>query len=193
MTTHPPHEALGGLSYSAPTDELRAQYQAYRTRHARRLVRMLSRTAIRPLYRLAAEREEQVSGAAQADPMAALVRFCEELLPLPPFEVWVEDVTLHPVRHLHDLDDSADVPTARDPATMEARLFEYGEDPWVAHLRSFRDGAAWRGYIAFEERRTGELHRTALVFRESDPADLRERFLSFETAALEAFLRSALP
>ena len=37
------------------------------------------------------------------------------------------------------------------------------------------------------------MHRTALVFRESDPADLRERFLSFESGTLEAFLRSALP
>jgi hypothetical protein len=37
------------------------------------------------------------------------------------------------------------------------------------------------------------VHRTTLIFRETDPADLRERFLGFEPVALEAFLRSALP
>jgi hypothetical protein len=63
----------------------------------------------------------------------------------------------------------------------------------MAHLRSFRDGDAWRGYIAFEEQASKNVHRTALIFRESDPADLRDRFLDFEAVALAAFLRSALP
>lgn len=152
---------------------------------------MLPQEAIRPLYRRALA-QEGFSGRQQ-DPLAILVTYCEQLLALPPFEVWMDDVTLHPVAHLQDLDDSADVPTALAPATMEVRLFEHGGEPWIAHLRSFRDGVIWRGFIAFEERRSGRIHRTALVFRESDPADLRERFLSFESAALEAFLRSALP
>lgn len=189
-TSFGPLEPLGE---QAASDELRSQYEAYRTRHARRLVRMLPRAAIRPLYRRAIDAEFEGAGQVRPDPMEVLVRFCEQLLPLPPFETWVQDLTAHPVPHLHDLDDSADVPTARAPATMEARLFEYRDDPWVAHLMSFRDGEAWRGYIAFEERRSGQVHRTALIFRESDPADLRDRFLSFETDALEAFLRSALP
>jgi hypothetical protein len=91
------------------------------------------------------------------------------------------------------LDDSAAAPTAEAPATVEARPFEFSGGPWVAHLRSFRDGGAWRGYIAFEDKLTRRVHRTALIFREADPADLRERFLGFEPVALEAFLRSALP
>ena len=183
---------LADLGQRPATDELRAQYEGYRRRQARGLVRILPRRAIRPLYRRALF-QEGLSGQAQVDPLAVLVDYCEGLLPLPPFEVWVEDVTMHPVAHLHDLDNSADVPTAKAPATMEARLFEYQGDPWIAHLRSFRDGVAWRGYIAFEARRSGQVHRTALVFRESDPVDLRERFLSFEAGTLEAFLRSALP
>lgn len=174
-------------------DELRARYRAYRSRHARRLVRMLPRSAIRPLYREATALAVRTGGAPEADPMALLVAYCERILPLPPFEVWLEDATLNPVAHLHDLDDSADAPTARAPATLEARVFEYLEDPWVAYLRSFRDGGAWRGYIAFSEERSGQLHRTAVIFRESDPAEVRERFLSFDGAALGAFLRSALP
>lgn len=177
----------------AAAEELRAQYEAYRTRHARRLARMLPRAAIRPLYRRAIDREADTNGRGRADPMEVLVRYCESLLPLPPFDVWARDVTLHPVPHLHDLDDSADAPSARAPATLETRLFGSGEAPWLARLRSFRDGETWRGYIAFEERRSGQVHRTALIFRESDPVELRERFLSFDEDALGAFLRSALP
>lgn len=183
---------LGGLGQRSAADELLAQYEGYRKRQARGLLRILPRRAIRPLYRRALFREG-LAGQPQVDPLAVLVHYCESLLPLPPFEVWVGDVTLHPVAHLHDLEESADVPTVKAPATMEARLFDYHGDPWIAHLHSFRDGLAWRGYIAFEERRSGQVHRTALVFLESDPADLRERFLSFEVGALEAFLRSALP
>jgi hypothetical protein len=37
------------------------------------------------------------------------------------------------------------------------------------------------------------VHRTTLIFRESHPVDMRERFLGFDVAALQAFLRSALP
>ncbi len=191
MTTLDPN-LLGLAEDRTAASELRAQYAAYRRRQARRLVGLIPRDAIRPLCRRARMRVVG-SPIVETDPMELLVRFCERLLPLPPFEVWVEDVTLHPVAHLHDLDDSADAPTTGSPVTIEARLFEYREHPWVAHLRSFRDGGTWRAYIAFEERRTGDVHHTAPIFAEDDPADLRERFLSFETAALEAFLRSALP
>jgi hypothetical protein len=64
---------------------------------------------------------------------------------------------------------------------------------WTAHLRSFRDGSTWRGFIAFEDSLSRRVHRTALIFQESGPVDVRDRFLSFEPSALIAFLRSALP
>jgi len=172
-------------------DELLVQYEAYRKRQARGLVRLLPREAVRPLYRRALE--AGYGERTPADPVAALVDYCETLLPLPPFEQWCDDLARFPVAHLRDLDDSAAAPTAEAPTTVEARLFEFGGDPWIAYLRSFRDGSAWRGYIAFEERQSRRIHRTALIFRETDPADLRERFLGFEPVALEAFLRSALP
>lgn len=172
-------------------DELLEQYHAYCKRQARGLVRMLPRDAIRPLYRRA--REAGYGTDAATDPLGALVDYCETLLPLPPFERWYEDLAASPSAHLHDLDDSAAAPTADAPTTVEARLFEFNGTPWIAHLRSFRDGVAWRGYIAFEDRESRSVHRTALIFRENDPADLRDRFLDFEPIALEAFLRSALP
>jgi hypothetical protein len=185
-----PDSGQGSVAQLAE-DELLTQYLAYRKRQARGLVRMLPREAIRPLYRRA--RDAGHGSEQPADPLAALVDYCEALLPLPPFERWREDRFASPAAHLHDLDDSAAAPTADAPTTVEARSFELDGTRWVAQLRSFRDGAAWRGYIVFEDGRSRRVHRTALIFRETDPADLRERFLDFEQAALSAFLRSALP
>lgn len=177
-------------------EELVTRYEAYRRRQAARLVQMLPRDAIRPLYRRArdeAQRSGALGPAGDDDPLALLVAFCHDLLPLPPFEVWLGDLKAHPDGHLLDLAESADGPTPDAPSTMEERVVEYHGRPWRARLRSFRDEGLWRGYIAFEEHETGRVHRTAAVFCEDDPGDLRERFLSFESTALEAFLRSALP
>ncbi len=170
--------------------ELEAQYAAYRRRQARGLIRLLPREAVRPLYRRAVEARGE---GAEHDPLGSLLLFCERLLPLPSFETWLDDLRRHPDAHLEDVDDSADVPTADAPATVEARPFPFEGNPWVAHLRSYRDGGTWRGYIAFEEAESRRVHHTALIFREDDPVDVRERFLAFDQAALQAFLRSALP
>lgn len=175
---------------AAPAD-LREQYRSYRTRQATALAHMLPREAVRPLYRRALR--DGGHERAHEDPLGLLVEYCERILPLPPFEVWLRDMTLNPTAHLEALGDSAGAPTADAPATIESRSFEVGGEPWTAHLRTFRDGLAWRGFIAFEERRTGRVLCTALVFRESTPSDVHDRFLGFEPASLEAFLRSALP
>lgn len=169
-------------------EELHRRYTAYRRRHAARLVHLMPREAIRPLYRHA--RLRAVGGE---DLLQLLFRYCETLLPLPPFEVWHEDLLRSPEAHLRDLDESPDAPTADAPSTVEVRSLVYHGRPWLARLKSYRDGGVWRGYIAFADEDSGRVHRTAPVFRESDPVALRERFLSFETVALEAFLRSALP
>lgn len=171
--------------------ELEGQYAAYRRRQARGLIRLLPREAVRPLYRRSLELG--FGDADPSDPVEALLLYCERLLPLPPFETWLEDLRLNATAHLEDLDDSAEAPTAEAPTTVEARVFPYEGDPWVARLRSYRDGPAWRGYIAFENTDANEVHRTAIIFREMDPVDVRERFLAFDHAALQAFLRSALP
>lgn len=152
---------------------------------------MVPHEAIRPLYRRATA--AGCAPEADSDPLAALVAYCERLLPLPPFEVWCDDVRLNARAHLLDIDDSADAPNSEAPVTVETRDFSYADRPWTAHLRSFRDGVTWRGFIAFEDRASTSVHRTALIFRESDPVDVRKRFMSFETNALEAFLRSTLP
>jgi hypothetical protein len=149
---------------------------------------LMPREAIRPLYREALAGNERVE-----DPLELLVRHCETLLPLPPFEVWREDLRRSPEAHLRDMDESPAPPTATAPSTVEVRSVAYRGCTWLAALKSYRDDGVWWGYITFADREGTRAHRTAPVFRESDPVSLRERFLSFEPAALEAFLRSALP
>jgi hypothetical protein len=146
---------------------------------------------VRPLYRKALAKG--FGDRYGADPLTALVAFCERLLPLPPFETWCEDVRVHATAHLADVDDSPLAPTAEAPATVAERAFVFEGRSWVARLRSFRDGETWRGYIAFEDTESRRVHRTAVVFSESGPVDVRERFLSFDLPAVRAFLRSALP
>lgn len=177
-------------------EELRERYAAYRRRQATRLVQMLPRDAIRPLYRRArAEAPRAGAGAtgSEDDPLALLVRYCETLLPLPPFETWCADLERNPDAHFTDMEDSADGPTADAPSTMDARTVDFGGRPWLVRLCSFRDAGVWRGYIAFEEGGSGRVHRTAAVFCEQGAQELRERFASFDSSALQAFLRSALP
>ena len=169
---------------------MRRRYAEYRHRQARALVGMMPREAIRPLYRRALRTGVQPSAT---DPLRVLVQFCEALLPLPPFDRWLEDLETHPEAYLDDLDATGDVPTATAPTTLEARLLGRSTGAWTARLRGFHDPDTWRGFIAFEEVGSGRVHRTSLIFREPGPRALRDRFLSFEPATLEAFLRSTLP
>ena len=184
-----------GLTPSNPIprprgEELRVRYAAYRRRHATRLVHLLPKEAIRPLYRRASGEGDRDPGS---DPLQLLVTFCESLLPLPPFEVWEHDLRSHPEAHLHDLDESPAAPTADAPSTLAVRPLDAEGSRWWAQLRSFRDESVWRGYIAYEDVDTGRLVRTALIFTEEHPTDVRERFLDLEIETLRAFLRSTLP
>ena len=176
-----------------PTEvELREAYEQYRERQARGLLAILPRQAVRPLYR-AAHSDPRLA-TEPADPLGLLAAYCGLMLPLPPYEVWVEDFRANPDAYLADLVDAADAPTLSAPITLDTRrLAEPGRSPWMVRLRGFRDGDAWRGFLAFEDEQAGVVHRTALIFREGDPRDLRSRFLGFESATLEAFLRSCRP
>jgi hypothetical protein len=85
---------VGSEAQQLSDDELRAQYRGYRRRQARALVRLLPRDAIRPLYRCAVR--GAVSDDPRADPLEALIAYCESLIPLPPFEIWRADLARHP-------------------------------------------------------------------------------------------------
>jgi hypothetical protein len=172
-------------------EELFSMYEAYRRRQIRGLVSMLPREAIRPLYRAALE--ARGTAASPGDPLEALVDHCSGLLPLPTFEVWADDLARFPTAHLRDLDDSFDGPTPAKPAAIAVRDLRIAGESWRAKLRVFRAEGAWRGFIAFEGVSVGDDCRTAVIFREATPEDLRERFVAFDGHALGAFLRSCLP
>lgn len=187
--------AVGAGSATAQDEsELRVLYEGYRRRQARRLVAMLSREAIRPLYRAArAAPPSGPSGGADQDPLQVLVDYCATLLPLPPFERWVDDLARFPDAHLRDWDDSVEAPTASAPVTLARRHLRRADGRWDVRVRVFHQGGAWRGSIAFEGPSRSDVHHTAVVFREATPKQVRDRFLDFDAAALEAFLRSTLP
>lgn len=174
-------------------EELETRYRAYRRRQAARLLQLMPREAVRPLYRRALDSLPAEALPFQGDPLALLTRFCEDLLPLPPLEAWRDDLLRHEDAHLRDLAESVHGPTADAPATLEARSVDAGGRRWRVLLRAFRDDGGWQGMMVFEDEADGASYRTASVFREPDPLELRDRFRSFEPAALEAFLRSARP
>ena len=68
-----------------PPEELdRRTYRAYRRRQAGELLRLLPPDALRPLYKRARAWAREDGGHDLKDPMRTLLRFCEDLLPLPP-------------------------------------------------------------------------------------------------------------
>ena len=108
-------------------------------------------------------------------------------------DVWVADRAAHLDAHLKE--EFASGPTHREaspPVTVASRGLEMSGRRWHASLRLFRRDEAWRGFIAF--RASGEARgpRTADIFREEDPEEIRDRFLGFHAGTLEAFLRSVL-
>lgn len=171
-------------------DELRQRYDAYRRGQAAALPGLLPREAVRGVYRAA---REDRGAAGVDDPLALLTDWCARLLPLPPFDVWVEDYRRNRDAYLEVLGEAPAAPTRAAPVTVDLRALEHRGRRWYAGLDVFRDGDGWRGVLAFHAGDGGRLHRTGDVFHGSDPRELRERFLSFDDPTLEAFLRSVLP
>ena len=170
--------------------QLRERYEAYRRTQAAALPGILPREAVREVYR---EAREARAGGAVDDPLALLVDWCAAALPLPPFEVWVEDYRRNRDAYLESFGEPPTAPTRAAPVTVDLRTVDHGGRRWFAGLDVFREEDGWRGVIAFHAGDGGALHRTAEVFRGEEPSELRERFLSFDEATLGAFLRSVLP
>ena len=172
---------------------LKSRYRAYRSRQAQALVSFLPHEAIRPLYARARAWAGEVGVGVEKDPLATLLLFVQNLLPLPPFEVWLEDRSEHLEAHLEEEFTSA--PAHRrvsPPVTVESRAVSLGETHWRASLNLFRRDEAWRGFISFRPVGEGPGVRTADIFREEDPEEIRDRFLSYQPHTLQAFLRSVL-
>ncbi|MFC1574526.1 hypothetical protein ACFL3Z_00410 [Gemmatimonadota bacterium] len=158
------------------------------------MVSLLPKEAIRPLYARAREWAREIGVEVEKDPLATLLLFLQEILPLPPFEAWLADRTHHLDAHLKEEFESAQAHRrASPPVTVESRGMELDGRRWRATLNLFRRDEAWRGFIAFRPLAGPGGVRTADIFREEDPDEIRNRFLSFHSQTLQAFLRSVLP
>ena len=172
---------------------LRRRYREYRHRQAVGLLELMPREGVRPLYRQAREWAISHGMHESKDPMATLHRFCGELLPLPSFEIWLADYETHRLAHLKAGVAFPHAGESSEPVTVEHREVVQGGDRWHASLDVYRDGDLWRGYLRFHRHSTEAHVRTGDIFCEEELQDLRERFLSFTSATLAAFLRSVLP
>lgn len=177
----------------AADDPLRERYEQYRRRQAARLVTLLPRDAIRPLYREARARALRRGTFDPQDPVRALMELCLEVLPLPPFQRWHQDLEQNPVAHLEDEAPAGQPRGQPRPTLADTRTLTAVGCLWYASLHLYADDDGWRGFVAFHSPERSGAHRTADIFHESSPADVRERFRSFEPQTLEAFLRSVLP
>jgi len=175
-------------------ERLRALYAEYRRREVSGLLALVPREAIRTLYRAAREWGAAYGHEAGSDPMALLLRYVEgELLPLPPFPVWLADFQAHRREHVSALELGPTPPSPGDAVTVEVRRFLHGSDEWYASLTLFQRAEGWRGYLSFASGAGEVAGRTGDVFREADAASIRERFLGLDPVALQSFLRSVLP
>ena len=173
---------------------LSARYDEYCRRQAKGLVSILPKEAIRPLYARAREWGRTTGKEVEKDPLATLLLFLRELLPLPPREVWERDRVEYLDAHVKEEFDSP--PAHRrssPPVTVESRGMEMEGRRWRATLNLFRRDEAWRGFIVFNPLGETDTVQTADIFREEDPDEIRNRFLGFHNQTLQAFLRSVLP
>lgn len=177
----------------AEDPELRLRYRAYRARQAQALVSLLPRTAIRPLYARARTWAAGAGIEMGKDPLATLLLYLQDLLPLPPFDIWLKDRSEHLAAHLEEEFTSAPAQRRLAPPVMvESRPVLVGDEQWRANLNLFRRDDVWRGFISFRPLGEGPGVRTGDIFREEDPEEIRKRFLSFHPRTLHAFLRSIL-
>ena len=169
---------------------LRSRYEAYCAQQAAALPALLPREWVRALYRDA----RATVARTVTDPLALLVQHCRNVLPLPPFEVWMEDYRRDRRPYLEALGVEASGPRRDAPVTVELRPFEHAGESWCAGLALFHEPPGWQGFIRFHrEGAVDGAQRTADVFLADTPEAVRVRFRSFSPNTLQAFLRSTLP
>jgi hypothetical protein len=165
-------------------------YERYCEHEARGLLALLPRAGLRSLYSRARSAGE-VEGTPH-DPIALATEEARKLLPLPPYEVWLEAYLRDRAPFLQALGIAA-VPARAEPVLVDVREMGGG---WMAELHLSCRGTDWVGFLLFRKSAYSENMyglRTADIFRGSDPDDLMHRFREFQPATLAAFLRSVTP
>lgn len=183
---------LGGTAVEAGAS-LRRLYRGYCKRQITSLLSLLPREGVRPLYRTARRWAVERGCHEAKDPLATLLRYCETVLPLPPFPVWLEDFRRHRGAYLEELDAAPGDDEEELPVTMDCRSLEADGRRWYAALAVFRREGAWRGYVSFRAEASDTSVRTADIFRSHELTEIRDRFREFDGETLRAFLRSTLP
>ena len=195
-------------------DTLRALYQRYCDNEARELLVLLPREGLRALWGRARERasapEEGGDGSNPGelplDAFELLRAEARDILPLPPYDVWLKAYVTGRAAFLERM-GIATAPERRGPVTVAVRPVNA---IWWAHLNMEGCDRGWVGHIAFHtgadailcdaadpEGTAGTLRggggRTTDIFRGESPDEIRDRFRGFTTQTLEAFLRSVTP
>lgn len=171
---------------------LRSLYERYCAHEARSLLSLIPRAGLRALYREGRRRGREGDielEDAPGESIAMVVRCARAILPLPPFEVWLESYLTDRRPFLEAL-GVASVPDRSDPVLVDLRSLDEG---WMVGLHLAHDADGWCGFLRFHRPPDRESYRTADIFRGTDPDELRERFRGFHSATLHAFLRSVLP
>ncbi len=172
---------------------LKGRYEEYCRQQVFLLLETIPRDAVRPLYRRARTWATARGIHESKDPMSTLRLFCREVLPLPPFEVWLMDYETHRLAHVSAGLELLPLPEPMEPIAVEFRQVEHEAEAWRGTLEVYQGGGAWRGLIRFQREGEKGHFRTAEIFREDNLQDLRDRFISFTAPTLSAFLRSTLP
>jgi hypothetical protein len=157
----------------------------------REFLALLPRESLRGLYREARATWDRADSAV--DPVARLGEFVEERLPLPPFEVWSQDVRRNPAAYLDEPWMVDVLPDRGAPYTLDVRVEILLGSSCRVELRVHHVGDGWLGHISFTRTSDSRAWRTGDVFREADAHTLLLRFREFDHEALEAFLRSVIP
>lgn len=183
----------GTAAGTASQEELRERYEAYCTWQGEILPTLVPREAIRPMSRAAREWALERGLETGKDPLALLRRYCQAILPLPPFEVWVGRFRSHPEAFLEIPARVGALPGSANVSSIVAvRDVEHGGVFWTAALNVRQSDSGWRGFIGFTGAR-GTTVQTAEIFMDPSLDCVRDRFWTLEPDTLSAFLRSALP
>ncbi len=182
-----------GEALRLPKAALKGHYEEYCRQQVTLLLEIIPREAVRSLYRRARIWATERGLHESKDPMSTLRLFCRDLLPLPPFEVWLSDGETRRAVHESAGLGFAPVTEPMEPVAVEFRRVKHEAESWHGTLEVYRGGDAWRGLIRFQRDGEDGHFRTGEIFREDNLLDLRNRFISFTAPTMSAFLRSTLP
>lgn len=184
-------EASGPIGSAPTTAALQERYHRYRLQQGRDLLALLSKEGMRALLR------RRALGERSGDPsleMEELATMCADLLPLPPFSVWLEDFRQNREAYVeHDrMAPAGPAGPEGAPVTIAVRSFLHDGEAWTAELVVREDPPSWCGRVQFRRGEGEPVATTGEIFRDVQAALVRERWRSFDDRALSGFLRSAL-